>query len=355
VIPRLAAVAVLLLVALMACPDPRRGGGSGRGGIVDDDDSGDDDDAGDDDDGVSSSGVDILLVLDNSSSMAEIHSQLQAAFPALLAGLVDAGVEFQLGVTTTDIESPGNGRQGNIRSLSAIGSNATCDPELLTPDSGNLATTFSNLVDVGTEGSGSEAGISAAAFALCKAQDDAFWTALSDRPDDDPVRVVCGLIPLSERSCNNGFLRQDTTPLIIVVSDEGDDSYRSGEHPPGEQLADCVTKNNDDPTFGECDCRLEWWLEFFSGVAPGTVFLNIGPTYQPGTTSFDCGDNTLSLPGPCNSFGSAVCSIDFYQQSACLTGGLFFPMATTPDGDPGSCELSDFESIAADIGAFLGG
>jgi hypothetical protein len=328
--------------------------------------------------------VDILWVVDNSSSMTEIHAEIQVNFGAFINnfGNIEGGLgeldynnvtdavtswaefqnnkeaflDFQMGVTTTDIESPGNGRQGNVRSKSAIGSADTCNPKALTgadAREGTLAGDFQELIDVGTEGSGSETGIAAAAFALCKGQDQAFYDALTDRADDDPVRVLCSAVPVAERSCNAGFFRPEAATVIVIVSDEGDDSYRSGEHPPGETVADCVKDHNDDPLFGQCDCRLEWWMEFFDAMGL-VVFATIGPTYQASTVNVPwCDGSVLNFQGPCNAFGADVCAIDFYQQAACLSSGLFTPIQTTPDDDPLNCELANFELALTNIGQLI--
>ncbi len=328
--------------------------------------------------------VDILWVVDNSSSMTEIHDEIQVNFGAFINnfGNIEGGLgeldynnvtdavtswaefqnnkeaflDFQMGVTTTDIENAGNGRQGNIRSESGVGSADTCNPAVLTgadAREGTLAGSFQTLINVGTEGSGSETGVAAAAFSMCKGQPQSFWAGLADRADDDPVKIVCGAVPVADRACNDGFFREHAATVVIVVSDEGDDSYRSGQNPPGQWVADCVQDHNDDPTFGECDCRLEWWMEFFDAMGR-TVFATIGPTYQQVTTDVAwCDGSVLNFDGPCNPFGADVCAIDFYQQAACQTNGLFTPIQVTQTGEPDGCEVNNFELALTNIGALI--
>jgi hypothetical protein len=224
----------------------------------------------------------------------------------------------------------------------------------LIEDSGDNATLFDTLVDVGSAGSGSETGLTAAAFALCKAQNSTFWDSLGERPADDPIRLLCGRVPEADRMCNESFARPGAVTAVIVVSNEGDETYRSGENPPGAALQACIEANNGDPNFGECDCRISWWMEFFAGIGPDVRFFNIGPTYQ-GSPAVDLCGVDYQLKGPCNPFGSDPCSIDFYQQSACLSGGEFFPVARATNNDPGSCTTPDFTDIADSIATALGG
>ena len=42
--------------------------------------------------------------------------------------------------------------------------------------------------------------------------------------------------------------------------------------PPPAQLSQCELDHNDDPFYGECDCRLSWWLDFFDGIGQPVVF-----------------------------------------------------------------------------------
>ena len=330
------------------------------------------------------SDVDILWVIDSSNSMSEIQEQIRTNFEGFISAfanvdseegqeltynnITDATVAFteflqnqerflnyQMAVTTTDIENPGNGNQGNLRSLAGIGGTSCLTPEILTPESEDVLGDFTSLADVGVAGGGNETGLLAAAYALCKSMDSDFWDGLDSRPDTDPIKVICGNVPAEERACNEGFVRDGSATVIVVVSDEGDDTYRSGSLPPPQFITDCVLEHNDDPFFGECDCRLSWMLDFFDGMEQPVVFATIGPTYQDADTDVAwCDDSILNFPGPCNPFGSDVCGLDFYQQAACLSGGLFSPIQVTiEDNDPSTCTLSDFEESLRNIGALI--
>lgn len=328
--------------------------------------------------------VDILWVVDNSNSMAEIQQEVQSNFGSFIeqfgnpsaadgqelayATITDATVafsefltnqerflNFQMGVVTSDIEAPGNGNQGNIRSLAPIGGPGCEPPEILKPTSESLNQDFTTLVDVGVGGSGTEQGMLAAAFALCKSQDQTFWDGIDARPDDDPVKMICNQVPATDRSCNDGFLRDGSATVVIMIGDEGDDSNRSALFPPQSTVDACIKAHGNDPTFQDCECRLEWLLDFFSGFSRPVIFANIGPTYQESTVPVTwCDGSQISYAGPCNPFGNTVCALDFFQQSACLTGGLFEPIQqTTTENDPTTCVTADFSVALQNIGVLI--
>jgi hypothetical protein len=332
--------------------------------------------------------VDILWVIDDSNSMASAQEAVRANFADFIAefanldstegealaygSVTEATVAFaeylqnqerflnyHMGVTTTDLVNPGNGKQGNIRSLGALGG-ATCQPPaILTPSSDDVLSDFTTLVDVGVSGAGAETGTLAAAFALCKGQDAEFWAALGDLPDSDPVKVICELVPPEERdgACNTDFFRDGAATVVIVVSDEGDNTYRDGSVPPPEWVNQCELDHIAELTFGECDCRISWFLDFFDSLDAPVVFATIGPTYQAGSAeTVWCDSSVLNIPGPCNEFNSDVCGLDFYQQMACMTGGLFSPIKiTTVEDDPTTCTLADFQESLRNIGALVSG
>jgi hypothetical protein len=154
-------------------------------------------------------------------------------------------------------------------------------------------------------------------------------------------------VPEEDRGCNSGVFREDTPTLIVIVSDEGDASSVLPGSPPPLELEGCVQEHSDDPAFGQCECRLDWWHRFFQGIGREVVFVTVGPTYQLSTDEVAlCDGSATSVAGPCNPFGSAVCPIDFYQRVACLTDGRFFPVLETIEPDqPATCEVADFGLI----------
>lgn len=127
--------------------------------------------------------VDILMVVDNSCSMAPYQEQLGGKFDQFISWFIEADVDYQVGVVTTDAGST-NPNAGGI-----VG-------EVITPDTANPAATFNQIVNVGVAGSGFEQGLEAAKMALTDVKTEA----------------------------NVEFLRDDASLSIIFVSDEEDAS-----------------------------------------------------------------------------------------------------------------------------------
>jgi hypothetical protein len=131
--------------------------------------------------------VDVLWVIDNSPSMgdkqANVHQNLSSFFHYLL----DAQVDFHIGVTTTDTTG------SNAGQLVPLG-----NPVVITNQTPNALAAFQTLIDVGTMGN-----------ALDK--------------ELDAARLVLTVNP-------PGFIRSDAYLFIIWVSDQEDASY------PGDPL-----------------------------------------------------------------------------------------------------------------------
>ncbi|MCU0698101.1 MAG: choice-of-anchor D domain-containing protein [Myxococcaceae bacterium] len=157
--------------------------------------------------------ADILLVIDDSGSMGDKQQSLSQNFTSFIQYAASAGVDYQLGVVTTTVDgafmcpppplpcimpppigatTPGNGvlrviRPGQANQIGPI----------LRANTPNVGQAFQQLVNVGTNGSGTETGLEAAVLALT------------------PPRSVTE---------NAGFLRVDANLAIVVVSDAEDQS-----------------------------------------------------------------------------------------------------------------------------------
>ena len=140
--------------------------------------------------------VDILLVVDNSCSMEDEQDKLSQGFDAFVEFFDVADVDYQIGITTTDMDDPeARGRLVDV----------PLDPEdpddvgvrIIRRETPDADLAFRANVRVGTDGSGSERGL------------DAAEAALTDHIDGH----------------NAGFLRDDALLSIIFVSDEEDGSY----------------------------------------------------------------------------------------------------------------------------------
>ena len=125
--------------------------------------------------------VDVLLVIDDSCSMQPYQSALGRNFDQFISWFIEADVDYQIGVVTTDMDAT-NVNRGKI------------SEPFITASTENASVAFSQMVNVGTSGSGYETGLEAARFAL-----------------QDQVR-------------NEGFLREEASLSVILVSDEEDAS-----------------------------------------------------------------------------------------------------------------------------------
>lgn len=129
--------------------------------------------------------VDILMIIDNSGSMEPYQRELSQRFAEFLTYFIEADINYQIaGVTTdADIRTAGQFIKGTI----------------ITADTPDAATKFSELVRVGTTGSGSEMGLETSMKALT---------------------------PPLVNAQNSGFLREEASLSLIYVSDEEDSSPR---------------------------------------------------------------------------------------------------------------------------------
>lgn len=124
--------------------------------------------------------VDVLLVVDDSCSMAPYQQKLGSDFGGFFDYFADGNVDWRLAVTTTDVSTPDF---GSIRG------------PIVGPDAVDPAALFSEVVQVGTGGGGLETGLAAAARVLKNPRD--------------------------------GFPRDDAAISVIFVSDEEDASPES--------------------------------------------------------------------------------------------------------------------------------
>lgn len=128
--------------------------------------------------------VDILWVIDDTSSMTDEHVALQDAFGVFAEALGELGLAWQMGVVTTDVSDD---EAGVLRG----------DPWILTPGLDGLAEALQGAAAVGTEGASPESGLGAAVLALSE--------------------------PLLSGE-NRAFRRVDAALHVVVVSDSDDES-----------------------------------------------------------------------------------------------------------------------------------
>lgn len=157
--------------------------------------------------------VDILWVVDSSGSMSEEQSYLGTNFSSFIGQLSASGMNFQTGITSTDIcadEAPSlvpmaqrycptvSGTPSGRNRGSLVGDLGS---RVLSTSTQNLASKFLNYATVGTQGSGFEHGLKAAEMAVAK----------------------------SLAGQNESLVRQNAFLAVIVVSDEEDDGIGLGK------------------------------------------------------------------------------------------------------------------------------
>jgi hypothetical protein len=133
------------------------------------------------------SSADVLWVVDNSGSMSNEQDSLATNFPAFMNYFLGSGLDYHIGVVSTDLDAPA---QSGKLTMASTGE------KYLTPDSEDPMTLFAQMARLGITGSGTEKGRGAAYMAL----------------------------EILKDTYNAGFLRDD--PLsgvhMIVITDEAD-------------------------------------------------------------------------------------------------------------------------------------
>ena len=127
--------------------------------------------------------LDVLMLVDNSGSMSDKQAALSQQVPAFLQWAQAQGVDFHIGIVTTDMDNASE--SGRLQGV----------PTVLTPSTTNLAQVFASHILVGTNGSGDERGIDA---------------------------ILSALRPPLVNTTNTGFLRADAALGVLVLSDEED-------------------------------------------------------------------------------------------------------------------------------------
>ncbi len=135
--------------------------------------------------------VDILFVVDNSCSMSEEQALLANNFPVFMEYFLGSGLDYHIGVTTTDVDDVTNA--GKLRRVTVGGQTY----RFIDEDTVNPSQVFSSMAVAGTGGSYDEMG-RAAAYQLLETKRD---------------------LPRNE-----GFYREEASLHMIFISDEEDQS-----------------------------------------------------------------------------------------------------------------------------------
>lgn len=134
--------------------------------------------------------IDVLMVVDNSSSMGPYQNRLGENYASFISWFVQGNVDYRIAVTTTD--------DGNDLGVPDPARGAFVGPVIRSDmDPADAEVSFREQVNVGDQGSGLEVGLKTA------------WMALAERRDAAQLA---------------GFLRDDADLSIVFVSDEEDSS-----------------------------------------------------------------------------------------------------------------------------------
>jgi hypothetical protein len=133
--------------------------------------------------------VDILLVIDDSCSMADEQNSLATNFAAFMSAAAQGNSNWQIGVTTTDVFAT----RGELKRTPS-------NPAVLKPTTPNLAALFADKVRVGVTGSGFEQPFAAMTMAVT-----------------EPNRS----------GPNAGFLRTNAALAVVIVTDAPEQSPNS--------------------------------------------------------------------------------------------------------------------------------
>lgn len=230
--------------------------------------------------------VDVLFVVDNSGSMEQEQAKLTANFQSFISHFTSLGLDFHIGVITTDTEDPDE--SGKLQG----GFLTTATPE--------IDRAFLERATVGTAGSGSESGLEAMRLAFTEPN-------------------------LS--GTNAGFLRPDAILAVIMVSDEEDWSDGDNNEPP---IADA-------PPIADYANLL---LALKNGDPSKVTFPVIVGDVPGGCSSIDAeaeaGVRYHELATSLNGSKSSICSEDFATVLDAIGSDLAglvtaFPLQYTPD------------------------
>ncbi|MEO1267209.1 MAG: choice-of-anchor D domain-containing protein, partial [Myxococcota bacterium] len=163
--------------------------------------------------------VDVLFVIDGSGSMSEEQSNVSRNLGQFLGTAELLDNEFQIGVTHLDLGATVRFDGVNYEAGELMGT-----PSFLTRQDPNYLSQFQNRVDMGASGGTQEAGLEAARQALS----DPLITETPDTCTSD-AQCTSEVYPFCSPNgqCggrNAGFLREDASLEIIILSDEEDQS-----------------------------------------------------------------------------------------------------------------------------------
>lgn len=317
--------------------------------------------------------ADIIFVIDNSSSMADEATSLALNFDNFIGNLTSAEgtpptddlsdavdnyttfvtdrgrvLDYQLAITTTTVDYASNGATSAADPGEA--GRLLGDPTIISKDSASVADSFiQNLMCEATCWSTSAVeddpsyscgtdpgGVISTQYLDCLCGEDA-WRDHCGSGTEEHLEAVLDTLcraaaeapelcwdetisPLTEEDAHSttGLLREDSTPVVVIVTDEGDSSRR-------------MSLGEEDPT----DTYLAYYDEFDLPLRVAVI----GPDYDPDTNDFSCNSGGATNYGTLRLQAIAAGTDSFYNYIEEMEGG--------------SCATTDFSVHLNDLGELL--
>lgn len=251
--------------------------------------------------------VDLLFVIDDSSSMCQEQDNLTANFRVIADRLIADDIDYRIAVTNTDFsgrQAPGGqflvAPTAPVASLVCDVVPNTADCEALVdsgeltailgpePDRDRLEQKFRCLATLGTIGSPAEAGLAALRAALsCDGPNAERFAACCDGDTYDPTCTA-----------DVEFLRPAAALAIVILSDEDDCSH--GETAPADHPAAL--------------CRPDGQRDDDGDGVPD-IYAELCPDDAAGCLERDCGERDL------DTCVAERCTLDFAEDAPCLHRG----------------------------------
>jgi len=143
--------------------------------------------------------IDILIINDNSISMAPLQAKLAARFGSLISSISD--MDYHVGMTTTDLDSSQHNQGGRL--MTWAGTATT----VLTPSIPNAAAVFSSTV-VRPE------------TVNC----DPIWGGDSCPSGNEQAMLASMAAMMQKDAANSGFFREKTPLVLVILSNEDEKS-----------------------------------------------------------------------------------------------------------------------------------
>ncbi len=328
-------------------------------------------------------GEEELIELDTIADAILVYNQFLANRTQFL--------NYQMGITTTQsapcADDPtafdgcedSTGNTGRLRGLGNSGQDVSHAPTFLVPDSETLIPDFQALVDVGIEGATEEYGMWVTALTICNSLELPFASDFEDNGSDTlwecsgtnwdlthPWAPFCRCIPpefedynvASNDGIETRFLRDNSTMVVVVVTDEGDFTPNMGANSWPWDITDCTIEDPwpaevQDACEGAPDvictnfCKIDIFLDFFQTIDRRVVFAVIGPGAELKTDQ----QGNITTEAICNDQNSSIAMLEFYLWGSELTGGLYAPINVRDENDV--CVDANFDETLGDLGRLV--